>query len=85
MTAMQQEAFFPYAKDDIDLTGMLALSLIQPRADYLKGGLVSVNWDVEELEELEEHKEKTAEKKALTTSWMPILPISGGKGLGAQD
>lgn len=80
MTAMQQEAFFPFAKDHVDLTGMLALYLVQPRADFLKGSMVSVNWDVEELEG---HKEEIVEKKALMTSWMPILPINGGRGLGA--
>ncbi|PVH80210.1 NAD(P)-binding protein [Cadophora sp. DSE1049] len=80
MTAMQQEAFFPFAKDHADLTGMLALYLVQPRADFLKGSMVSVNWDVEELEE---HKGEIVQKKALMTSWMPILPLCGGKGLGA--
>ena len=42
--------------------------------------MVSVNWDVEELEE---HKEEIVQKKALMMSWMPILPFCGGKGLGA--
>ncbi|KAG4437489.1 hypothetical protein IFR05_007044 [Cadophora sp. M221] len=79
MTAMQQEAFFPFAKDHIDLIGMLALYLVQPRADFLKGSTVSVNWDVEELEE---HKEEVVKKRALMTSWIPILPINGGRGLG---
>ncbi|KAH7308810.1 hypothetical protein BKA65DRAFT_601664 [Rhexocercosporidium sp. MPI-PUGE-AT-0058] len=80
MTAMQQEAFLPFAKDHVDLTGMLALYLVQPRADFLKGSMVCVNWDVEELEE---HKVEIVEKKALMTGWMPVLPFNGGKGLGA--
>ena len=80
MTAMQQEVFFPFAKDHADLTGMLALYLVQPRAEFLKGSMVSVNWDVEEVEE---HKEEIVQKKALMMSWMPILPFCGGKGLGA--
>jgi hypothetical protein len=59
---------------------MLALYLAQERADYLKGGMVGVNWDVEELEQ---HKEEIVNRKALWTSWLPILPFNGGKGLGA--
>lgn len=69
----------PYAKDHADLTGMQALYLVQPRADFLKGCMVGVNWDVEELEQ---HKEEIVEKKVLRLSWMPILPVNGGKGLG---
>ncbi|KAK0110151.1 hypothetical protein ONS95_002803 [Cadophora gregata] len=79
-TAMQQEAFRPFAKDHADLTGMQALYLVQPRADFLKGSMVCVNWDVEELEE---HKEEILQKKALMTGWMQVLPLCGGKGLGA--
>ncbi|EKD14500.1 uncharacterized protein L3040_000031 [Drepanopeziza brunnea f. sp. 'multigermtubi'] len=80
LTSMVSEAFAPFAKDHIDLTGMLALYLVQPRADYLKGSMVGVNWDVDELEQ---HKEEILEKKVLQTSWLPILPFCGGKGLGA--
>ncbi|KAI6717209.1 hypothetical protein JHW43_000384 [Diplocarpon mali] len=80
LTDMTAEQYIPYAKDHIDLTGMLALYLAQPRADFLKGSMISVNWDVDELEQ---HKVEIVEKKALQTSWMSILPFSGGKGLGA--
>ncbi|KAI9056235.1 hypothetical protein LZ554_001163 [Drepanopeziza brunnea f. sp. 'monogermtubi'] len=80
LTSMVSEAFAPFAKDHVDLTGMLALYLVQPRADYLKGSMVSVNWDVDELEQ---HKEEILEKKVLHTSWLPILPLCGGKGLSA--
>lgn len=79
-TGMTSEFWIPFAKDHADLTGMQALYLVQPRADYLKGSMVGVNWDVEELEQ---HKKEILEKKALQTSWMPVLPINGGKGLGA--
>jgi hypothetical protein len=69
----------PYAKDHVDLTGMLALYLVQsPRADYLRGGFVGVNWDVEEMER---YKEEIVERKLLRTSWLPVLPFEGGKGL----
>ncbi|KAA8564757.1 hypothetical protein EYC84_011644 [Monilinia fructicola] len=50
-TDMVSPAFKLYALDHVDLTGMLALYLAQERADYLRGGMVAVNWDVEELEE----------------------------------
>ena len=72
MTAMQQEVFFPFAKDHADLTGMLALYLVQPRADFLKGSMVSVNWDVEELEaswnEIEGSRELTLALKGFMES-----------------
>ncbi|KAF4628853.1 hypothetical protein G7Y89_g9295 [Cudoniella acicularis] len=67
-----------YALDHAELTGMLALYLVQERADYLKGSMVGVNWDVEELEQ---HKERIEKEKLLQTSWLPILPWNGGKGL----
>ncbi|TGO46208.1 hypothetical protein BCON_0338g00080 [Botryotinia convoluta] len=83
LTDMVSDHFKPYALDHADLTGMLALYLVQERADYLRGGMVGVNWDVEEMEG---YGKEIAEKKALQTSWMSILPISGGKGLaGLRD
>jgi NAD(P)-dependent dehydrogenase (short-subunit alcohol dehydrogenase family) len=81
VTGMVSDYWKPFAKDHVDLTGMLALWLVQPRADFLKGSMVGTYWDVEELEE---HKEEILEKKALQTSWLPVLPYNGGKGLGAQ-
>lgn len=80
LTGMVEEFWLPYAKDHVELTGMLALYLAQPRADFLKGSMVSVNWDVDELEQ---HKQEILEKKALQASWMPVLPLNGGKGLSA--
>ncbi|KAF7857974.1 hypothetical protein EAF04_009331 [Stromatinia cepivora] len=77
-TKMVPEYLKPYALDHVELTGMLALYLVQERADYLKGSMVGVNWDVEELEE---YKKEIVEKKLLQTTWMPLLPINGGKGL----
>ncbi|KAF7890256.1 hypothetical protein EAF00_008571 [Botryotinia globosa] len=83
LTDMVSEPFKPYAQDHADLTGMLALYLAQERADYLRGGMVGVNWDVEEMEG---YGKEIAEKKALQTSWISILPINGGKGLaGLRD
>lgn len=78
VTDMTTEMFRPYALDHADLTGMLSLYLAQPRADYLRGAMVSVNWDVEELEA---HKDEISAKGLLKTSWLPILPLGGGHGL----
>jgi hypothetical protein len=59
---------------------MMALYLAQPRADYLKGMFVGMNWDVEEMEL---HKDVIVDKKLLQTSWLPVLPIRVGEGLSA--
>jgi len=79
-TEMANEFWLQFAKDHEDLTGMLALYLAQPRADFLKGSMVGVNWDVDELEQ---HKDEIVAGKLFQTSWLPILPFNGGKGLGA--
>ncbi|KAL8744553.1 MAG: hypothetical protein Q9190_003212 [Brigantiaea leucoxantha] len=42
--------FTPFAKDTQALTGGVSLWLDTPRADFLKGGFLSVNWDVNEME-----------------------------------
>ena len=73
--------FYSFAKDHPDLTGMLALYLAQPKADWLRGQFVSVNWDIEEMLE---HKEELLQKKALRLAWLPILPASGGTGLSSS-
>ncbi|EDN99079.1 hypothetical protein SS1G_13939 [Sclerotinia sclerotiorum 1980 UF-70] len=66
------------ALDHVELTGMLALYLVQERADFLRGSMVGVNWDVEELEE---YKKEIVEKKLLQTTWMPVYPVGGMKKL----
>ncbi len=80
LTEMTTPFWIPYALDSAELTGMLALYLAQPRADFLKGSMVGVNWDIEELEE---HKDEIIKGNLFQTSWLPILPFNGGKGLGA--
>ncbi len=75
---MADDFWKQFAHDHAELVGMLALYLSSPRADYLKGGMVGVNWDVEEMEK---HREEIESKKLLQMSWLPILPFSGGKGL----
>lgn len=42
-TAMTAEAFKPFARDDPILSGGMTLFLSTPRADWLRGGVVSVN------------------------------------------
>ncbi|KAI9162716.1 NAD(P)-binding protein [Paramyrothecium foliicola] len=49
-TAMTAEAFLPFARDDPMLSGGMTLFLSTPRAEWLSGGVVSVNWDIEEME-----------------------------------
>lgn len=78
LSSIVPEFWLPFAKDHADLTGMQALWLVQPRADFLKGGMVGVNWNVEELEKF---KDVIVEKKMVWTSWLPALPVAGGKGV----
>jgi hypothetical protein len=42
--------FAVYAKDEAEQAGAMSLYLASPRADYLKGSLVSVNWDLQEMQ-----------------------------------
>lgn len=64
-TDMIPDDWKPYATDDPGATGALALYLSQPRADFLKGGVVSVKWD---LEEVEARKDEIVEKQLLKVS-----------------
>lgn len=47
---MVVDAFTPFAKDAQGLTGGVSLWLNTPKADCLRGGFLSVNWDVDEME-----------------------------------
>ncbi|KAI9699909.1 MAG: hypothetical protein M1820_006971 [Bogoriella megaspora] len=69
-------AFAEYAKDEAEQTGALALYLASSRADYLKGSLTSVNWDLAEMEA----RRDEIEHGMLKIKWVPILPVSGGSG-----
>lgn len=68
--------FDKFVKDEAEQIGCLALFLASSQADYLKGSLTSVNWD---LEEMKDHKEDI-EKGLLKMKWVPTLPTSGGTG-----
>jgi hypothetical protein len=71
-----KDEFVQFAKDEGELSGVYGLYLASPRGDYLKGSLVSVNWD---LEEMESHKAEVLEG-ALKIKWIAALPCSGGYG-----
>lgn len=58
-TEMPPREYLDFAKDDPMLTGGLSLFLATGRAEWLRGGVVSVNWD---FEEMEAHKEEVLEK-----------------------
>lgn len=45
------DAFKPFAIDTAALTAGLTLWLDTPKADFLKGGYIHSNWDVNELEQ----------------------------------
>lgn len=74
---MVTDRFVKFALDHADLTGMLALYLSTSRADFLRGGLMSVNWDIEETEA---HKDEILRGRLLDLKWVQILPVGGGKG-----
>lgn len=57
---MVVDAFTPFAKDTQGLTGGVSLWLDTPKADFLKGGFISANWDVNEMEA---HKSEIADGK----------------------
>ncbi|KAF2729324.1 NAD(P)-binding protein [Polyplosphaeria fusca] len=59
--------FTPFAKDKAALTGSLTLYLQKPESDYLRGGFVSANWDVEEMER---HKDEIVEGKLLRLQFL---------------
>lgn len=42
-TAMTAEDYLPFARDDPMLTGGMSLFLCTPRAEWLRGGIMSVN------------------------------------------
>lgn len=79
---MVNETIRPFCEDHVDLTGMLSLWLTQTRADFLKGQMVSVNWDVDELEQ---RAKEIQDRQPLKLSWCPILPIEGGAGYRVQE
>lgn len=66
-----------YAKDEAEQTGALGLYLASSRGDWLVNSLVSINWD---LSEMEAHKD-AIQGGLLRNNWVSVLPAGGGKGL----
>ncbi|KAF2203381.1 NAD(P)-binding protein [Delitschia confertaspora ATCC 74209] len=64
---MVVESLTPFAIDKGIQAGGLSLYLAQPKADYLKGSFISVNWDVDELEA---HKSEITEKQLLKLGFL---------------
>lgn len=60
-------ALTPFAKDKGLLFGGVSLYLQKPKADFLRGGFFSVNWD---LDELEAHEAEVTEKKMLNLAFL---------------
>lgn len=65
----------PFAKDKALLFGGVSLYLQKPEADFLRGGYISVNWD---LEELEVHKGEVTEKKLIKLGFLNGQLAPGG-------
>lgn len=61
------DAMTSCAKDQPGLTGAFTLYLLNPEADVLRGGYVSVNWDVEEIEK---HAEEIKTGRLLKLSFI---------------
>lgn len=67
--------FTPFAKDKGLLTGGVTLHLQKLEADHLRGGFLSVNWDVAELDE---HKGEIVDKKLLELPFLNATFSSSG-------
>ena len=64
---MLEPQYALFAKDKPLLFGGLSLYLQKPQSDFLRGGFLSVNWDVEELEA---HKDEITEKKLVKLGFL---------------
>jgi hypothetical protein len=60
---------------------MMSVYLAQDRADYLRGGYVSVNWDIKEMEE---NKQEIVEKKLLKIQCIPAQLGPAGHPFGTE-
>ncbi|KAK7228146.1 hypothetical protein V2G26_000316 [Clonostachys chloroleuca] len=66
-TDMTLESLMPYAKDTPELSASWTLFLSTPRAEFLRGGIVSVNWDIEEMEA---HKDQIVGENLLSRAFL---------------
>ncbi|KAL1873942.1 hypothetical protein Daus18300_003815 [Diaporthe australafricana] len=72
---MVVESLLPFSKDKAGLTGALAVYLTTDKADFLRGGYIHANWDVEELEA---HKDEIVEKKLIKLGFINGKMQAGG-------
>ncbi|KAF2727641.1 NAD(P)-binding protein [Polyplosphaeria fusca] len=79
-TEMPPKMYLDYALDDPMLTGGLSLFLSTPRAEWMRGCMVSVNWDIEEMET---HKEEIIEEKLITLAFTKAKFGKGGHAWGS--
>ncbi|KAI1246563.1 hypothetical protein MGN70_013463 [Eutypa lata] len=66
-TEMTIDSLKPYAKDSAGLSGSWTLFLSTPRAEWMRGGIVSVNWDIEEMEA---HKDQIVRDNLLSRAFL---------------
>ena len=69
------DAFTSFAIDTAALTGGLTLWLDTPKADFLRGGYIHSNWDVNELEQ---HKAEIVEKGLVKLGFLNVQLQPGG-------
>lgn len=67
MSGMTLDALKPYAKDSAELSAGWTLFLSTPRAEWMRGGLLSVNWDIEEMEA---HKDEIVGDNLLSRAFL---------------
>ena len=89
---MTAKPFLPFATDDPMLSGGLSLLLYTPRADWLKGQVVSVNCKplhipstprqpltiVGDIEEMEAHREEIEHNSLLKVAYLGAKLGKGG-------
>ncbi|PVH90206.1 hypothetical protein DM02DRAFT_548265, partial [Periconia macrospinosa] len=66
-TSMTLDALKPYAKDTPSLSASWTLFLSTPRAEWMRGGVLSVNWDIEEMEA---HKDEIISDNLLNRAFL---------------
>ncbi|KAI0144611.1 NAD(P)-binding protein [Xylariaceae sp. FL1272] len=66
-SGMTVDSLKPYAKDSPHLSGSWTLLLSTPRAEWMRGGIVSANWDVEEMEA---HKDQIVHENLLSRAFL---------------
>ncbi|EXK25055.1 hypothetical protein FOMG_18260 [Fusarium oxysporum f. sp. melonis 26406] len=74
-TGMTVDSLKPYAKDSPGLSGSWTLFLSTPRAEWMRGGIVSVNWDIEEMEA---HKDQIVRDNLLGRAFLNAKLGKGG-------